>query len=276
MKPVLTLVIGLSGITYSIIIGLYSQSNAQVTSTASVYQRAFDDFFVFLKMGVSVIAWGLFMSTAGITTPLVATVFILSELVFVMKESITLFLFHWYDMPTISLNVSPESQGNQTPALIEIHAHQDRAWVNLISALLLTGIIAGWCLMPEDVIVGVVSLIALSVVHWKQQQDVSNIEVDLIARLQSLSEESRPWWVERLPQVEPRVQNDLIIPHDARNTERFRDWYHEEASGVGLASQSGIFSRQSNACQAENNSYATSRERSSRQTADYSWLTSVG
>ena len=246
MTPLLTLFIAVSGITYSIIMGIYSRSTAHATSLASAYQLAFHDFFVWLNTGLSVIAWILFLSTMGATTPLVAALFILSELVFVIKESINLSLCHWYNMPTVDLNASRDIQRNQTRLVIEIEAHKDKSWVNLMSALWLTSIIAGWCFMPENLIVGAVSLIALGIVHWKQQYDVGQIETDVARKLQDIADQSTPWWVDDMaPQMESTVQNDLIAANDAGNTDRSRDWHHEEAPVLGIASQLGLFSRKS-------------------------------
>lgn len=255
MTPLFTLVIAVSGMTYSIVMGIYSLSNPHATSLASAYQLAFNDFFVWLNTGISVAAWVLFLSSAGMTTPLVATLFILSELVFVIKEIINLSLFHWYDMPTIPLHASREIQRNQTRLAIEIEAHNHKAWVNLMSALWLTGIIAGWCLMPESLVVGAVSLIALGIVHWKKQHHVGQIEADMATKLQAIAEESTPWWVgDMAPRMESTAQSDLIAANDIpSDTDRLSDWHHEEMPSLGLASQSGIFSRKSRDSRTEKN-----------------------
>ena len=125
--PLFSLFIAVSGMIYSIAMGIYSLSNPHATSLASAYQLAFNDFFVLLNTGISVAAWVLFLSSAGMTTPLVATLFILSELVFVIKEIINLSLFHWYAIPTVSLHASRELQRNQTRMLIAIEAHNHKS-----------------------------------------------------------------------------------------------------------------------------------------------------
>ena len=273
MIPLLTLFIAVSGMTYSIVMGIYSLSNPHATSLASAYQLAFNDFFVLLYTGISIAAWVLFLSSAGTTTPLVATLFVLSEFVFVIKEIINLSLFHWYDMPTVSLNASREIQRNQTRMAIKIEAHNNKSWVNLMSALWLTVIIARWCLMPEDLVVGAVSLIALGIVHWKKQQDVGQIQADMEMKLKDMAEKSTPWWVDDVaPQMESTVQSDLIAANDiSSDTDRSRERHHEAIPALGLVSQSGIFSVKARDSRMVNDEFMVYS--SARSTVGYDWLT---
>ena len=273
MTPLFTLLIAGLGMTYSIVMGIYSLSNRRATSLSSVYQLAFNDFFVLLNTGISVIAWIFFLSTAGVTTPLVATLFILSELVFVIKEIISMSLLHWYDMPTVHLDASRDIQRNQTRVVIEIDAHNNKSWVNLTSALWLTVIITGWCLMPEDLIVGAVSLIALGIVHLKKHNDVGHIEADMETKLKDIAEKSTPWWVDDMaPRMESTVQRDLIAANDIQSdTDRSRDWHQEEMPALGSASQSGIFSRKARDRRTANDAFMV--DSSARSTIGYGWLT---
>lgn len=252
-------------------IGIHNLSDTHVTSLASAYQKAFHDCFVLLNMALSIGAWLLFLSTMGTTTPLVATLFILSEVVFVIKESINLSLFHWYDMPTVDLNANSGIQRNQTRLVLEIETHKDRSWMNLMSALWLTGIIAGWCIMPNNLIVGVVSLLALGIVHWKQYNDLDQIETDMARKLQDTADNSIPWWVDdRALRIESVVQNDVIVENGASPIDRFRDWHHEETPSLGLVSQSGMFSRTIRPDRASNNEPMA--DSSARSTVGYDWL----
>lgn len=245
MTTSFTILISVAGVAYSITMCVYGVSDYHAKSIASVYQQAFDDFFLLINAGISIVAWLMFLSTAGTTTPLVAALFVLAEAVFIMKELINIALFYWYERPEINLFASKESQRYQTQMAIEFNAHEEMIWVNLVSAVLLTGIIAGWCLMPDSLVVGMLSLIAMGIVYWEKYNAIQRIETAMETALQTTVGELIPWWmdgneqrVEPVEQIDPMQTNDGEIP--AYQNE---DRYPIHASATGSASRTGLFSR---------------------------------
>ena len=245
MTTPLILIISIGGIAYSIIIGIYSVSNHHAESIDSIYQHAFDDFFVVLNTGISVIAWLLFLSTAGTTTPLVAALFILAEAVFVIKESINIALFYWYGAPTVNPHENPATRHRQMLNAIEFKAFEEMAWVNLMAAVWLTGIIAGWCLVPESLVVGALSLIAMGIVYWVRHDASENIKVAMTTALQTTIDEWVPWWEGvHEHRMESPGHVDFMASNDAENdTERNPDWHYRHAPVSGSVNQTGLFSR---------------------------------
>ena len=152
MTTSITIFISIAGIAYSITMCVYGVSDYHAKSIASVYQQAFDDFFLLINTGVSIVAWLLFLSTAGTTTPLVAAFFVLAEAVFIMKELINIALFYWYERPAINLFASQESQRYQAQIAIEFNAHEEMIWVNLVSSVLLTAIGSRYCTMVSAIL----------------------------------------------------------------------------------------------------------------------------
>jgi hypothetical protein len=245
MTTSITIIISIAGIAYSITMCVYGVSDYHAKSIASVYQQAFDDFFLLINTAISIIAWLMFMSTAGTTTPLVATLFVLAEAVFVMKELINMALFYWYEKPAVNLFTNQEHQRYQAQISIEFNAHEEMIWVNLVSAVLLTGIIAGWCLMPDSLLLGVLSLIAMGIVYWEKYNAIQRIVAALETTLQTTVGELVPWWMEPVEQIDPMPSNDAELP--AYQNE---DRYPMHASVTGSASLTGLFSR----CGAQNQS----------------------
>ena len=246
MPPELTLFISVAGIVYSVTVAVYSVSGAEIKSMDSVYRQAFDDLFVLLNAGISIIAWLLFLSTAGATTPWVATLFILAEAVFVIKELINLALFCWYEMPSINRDANPDMQRHQARLAIEIEAHEKKTWVNLVSAIVLTGIISGWCMVPDSFVVGALSLIAMGVVYWERNDVIEQVEADMTKALQTIVDELAPWWIDgNESRMESTTQVDVLALNEGLPyIDRYEDWHHRDAPVSG-GGQTGFFSRKS-------------------------------
>ncbi len=259
MTPELTLFISVAGIVYSVTAAVYSVSGAEIKSMDSVYRQAFDDFFVLLNAGISIVAWLLFLSTAGTTTPLVAGLFILAEAVFILKELINLALFFWYETPSINRDTRPDIQRHQARLAIEVEAHEKRAWVGLVSAIGLTGIIAGWCMVPESLIVGGLSLIAMGLIYWERHDAIERIEAEMAAALHAVVDEITPWWMNG---NESTVQVDLMASNEGLgDMDRCEDWHHRDTPVSGRASQEGLFSRKSDYRRAENDPCTSGNQR---------------
>ena len=243
----LTILIAATGIAYSVTTGVYNVSDSPSESIASVYQNAFDDFFILLNVGISIIAWILFLSTAGTVTPLVASLFILAETIFIIKELISIAMFCWYGAPTINPHASPEIRSHQTQLVIEIEAHKNKAWVNLIAALWLTGIVAAWCLMPEIIVVGALSLVGIGLVHWQRSNAVDEIETTLKMASKRPMDEVIPWWDDgHDSQMGLPVQINLMASNDAQsNIDLSNNWHQRNEPDAGFASQTGLFNRKS-------------------------------
>jgi hypothetical protein len=247
MTTTITMFISIAGIAYSITICVYGVSDYQVKSIASVYQQAFDDFFVIMNAGISIVAWLMFMGTAGTTTPLVAALFVLAEAVFVIKELINIALFYWYKQPTINLFRSQENQRYAAQIAIEFNAHEEMIWVNLVSAVLLTGITAGWCLMPDNLLVGALSLIAMGIVYWEKYNAIEQIKTTRETALQTTVGKVVPWWVESVEQIDP------MPSHDAQPPAYHNEDHHMHESLTRSESRTGFFSR----CGVQNRSRQT-------------------
>lgn len=263
MTTSLTLVISIGGIFYSIIVGIYSVSNQHAESIDSIYQHAFDDLFVVLNTGISVIAWLLFLSTAGTTTPLVATLFILAEAVFVIKESINIALFYWYGSPMVNPHVNPTTRHHQMLNAIEFKAIEEMAWVNLVAAVGLTSLIAGWCLAPESLVVGALSLIAMGTVYWVRNDAIQQIKVTMKTTLQKTVDEEIPWWIGvHEPRMKSSVQVDLKASNvGLRGMDPCEDWHHRDAPVSRVASQAGLFNRKLDYNRAGNDSCVSDNQR---------------
>ena len=260
MPPELTLFISVAGIVYSVTVAFYSMSDVEIKSMDSVYRQAFDDFFVLLNAGISIVAWLLFLSTAGTTTPLVAGLFILAEAVFILKELINLALFCWYETASFNRDTRPDIQRHKACLAIEVEAHVKTAWVGLVSAIGLTVIIAGWCMAPESLVVGGLSLIAMGHIYWERHDVIERIDAEMALALQAVVDDLTPWWMNR---NESTVQVDLMASNEGlRNMDRCEDWHHRDAPVSGRASQEGLFSRKSDDRRAENEPYTSDNKRS--------------
>lgn len=245
--PSFTFLISISGIVYSVTVAIYSISDTQIKSIDAVYQHAFDDFFVILNAWISIIAWLLFLSSAGTTTPLVAVLFILAEAVFVLKEGINLALFCCYEARSINRDASADIQRHQARLAIEVEAQEKKAWVNLVSALWLTVIVAGWCMVPESLVVGALSLIAMGLVYWERHDAIERIETEKATILQPIVDELTSWWMDGNElSMKSRVCIGLVASNDgSRDRDRWADWHHRDAPVTGCSSQAGLFSRKS-------------------------------
>lgn len=99
----LSSIIAVAGIGYSLAIGVYSLSGCYSEEDASLSRQLFDVIFVVINTIITIIAWLLFISTSGTTTPLVAALFILADAVFVVKELVTLAGIYFGEKPKASL-----------------------------------------------------------------------------------------------------------------------------------------------------------------------------
>ncbi len=244
MTTSFTIFISIAGIAYSITICIYGLSDHHVKSIPSVYQQAFDDFFTILNTSVSIVAWLIFMSTAGTTTPLVAALFVLAEAVFVIKELINLALFYWYEIPEVNPYANAEIQRHQVLLNIALDAYQNTTKVNLISALFLTAIVAGWCLMPESLLVGAVLSVAMGIVYWEKYNAIQNINVAMEAALQTTIGEQIPWWMDgKENQAEPTEQSNWMLSNNEKiPVSQKEEHYQMHASFIGSAGRTGFFS----------------------------------
>ena len=242
----LTLLIAATGIAYSITTGVYNVSGTPSESIASVYQKAFDDFFILLNIGISCVAWILFLSTAGTVTPLVASLLIMAEAIFVIKELINIAIFCWYGAPKINPHARPVIH-HQTPLVIAFDGHRNKTWVNLISALWLTALVAAWCLMPEIIAVGALSLVGMALVHWQRSNAMDDIETTLKITLQRPMDERGAWWDDgHDSQMGLPVQINLMASNDAQsNIDLNNNWHQINEPDARFASQAGIFSKKS-------------------------------
>lgn len=242
--PSFTFIISIAGIAYSVTVAICNFSDPKIKSTNDVYQYAFDDLFVLLNAALSIIAWLLFLSTAGTTTPLVAALFIAAEAVFIFKEIITFALFNHYQVPLINRDVRFDISSPNARFLIEVDAHQKRAWVNLLSSILLTLITAGWCTVPESIIVGAFSLFAMGLVYWKKQDVTTQIERQMEHAVQVINK-ATPWWASA-PDIrnETTVQPDVMASNDALDNRGDReDWPYRNAPVSGKIRQMRLFDR---------------------------------
>ena len=243
----LTMTISVGGIIYSTIVCVYSLSTGPVNSIETVYKNAFDDAFVILNAVLSISGWLLFLATAGSTTPLVAGLFVMAEAVFVMKELINIALFYGYDAAAINPQDSAESISQQVLAIKALDAHKNTMWVKLVAAVCLTLIIAGWCLVPEGLVVGALSLLAIALVYLIEQIALERIKDAMVVPLKPMidagTDIDAPWWEDPC-ELKTTPRRDLEASNDEScDIDQGHDWYHESNHSTGLTSQVGLFSR---------------------------------
>ena len=259
----LTISISVGGIIYSTMVCVYSLSTGPVNSIEAVYKNAFDDAFVILNAVLSISGWLLFLATAGSTTPLVAGLFVMAEAVFVMKELINMALFYGYDAAAINPQDSAEMISQQLRAIKALEVHKNTMWVKLVAAICLTLIIAAWCLVPEGLVVGALSLLAIGLVYLIEHIALERIKDAMVVPLKPMidagTDIDTPWWedsfeLKTTPRRELKASND-----DSYDMDQGKEWYHESTPAVGLASKTGLFNRKSTqpklmqeACASEN------------------------
>lgn len=177
-----TFFVSIAGIIYSITLAIYTVSYTQIQSMDSIFQHDFDVFCVWLNTGLTIIGWLLFLMASGATTPVVAALFILAEAVYIIQALNNLILIFGYNLQNMSHILN--NQHNEPRYFIALEAYEKKTWVHLLSAVLMTVIITGWCIAPESLVVGGLSFLAMGILYWKKHLEIVRIDAEMLTAVE--------------------------------------------------------------------------------------------
>lgn len=156
------------GFGYTSAVAAYKlRQNYYCELNKSSFAKARDTFFLIANILLNLTAYGLWIAASGVMTPLIAGLFIASSVSDVAKE---MFLGIENNLRYVEEKEILQSTGINYVQRIRIarvdyeyRKHRNAALINLNGALILSGLIATWCLVPGSAFmtIGIIAAILL-------------------------------------------------------------------------------------------------------------------
>ncbi len=185
------------GLMYSVAAAIYTAYTVYESPerSSSMYQDFVDNLFIFAKKMLTISAYSV-MLIAAVTTPAVLILFVVADAILVMKEIATLAYIYLYENPGINPKSSMAEQHTQARELTDYEKRKYAAWVNIVSAILMTGIVAAWCFAPGGIFLIVGALLAIGGVYFTTnyliKQNEKKMDEVLKLRFAAIEQGNRP------------------------------------------------------------------------------------
>ena len=136
------------------------------------------------------------MLIAAVTTPAVSILFVVADALMVMKEIATLAYMYLYENPRINPESSLAEQHIQARELTDFEKRKYAAWVNFVSAIVMTGLIAAWCFAPGGIFLVAGAILAMGGVYFATnyliKQNEKKMDEVLKERFVEIEQGNRP------------------------------------------------------------------------------------
>ncbi|WP_131796085.1 hypothetical protein [Legionella lansingensis] len=154
------------GLAYTVISSAVIFYQNQVDAKRTLLNRIHDNFILLVKSSLNITGYIFWMIAATPMTPLVAGLFVAASAVDVIKEITDLTQSYSKHKNRPSIHESSQLLIHQTYARNEygFRKHRNALIINLITSILLLGIMAAWCFLPPALILTVGSVVAIGVV----------------------------------------------------------------------------------------------------------------
>jgi hypothetical protein len=168
-------VVSIGGLGYTLALGMYRLYHyiPEVEHTSNwlyCYDLLKNNAFELINTVLVAVAWGL-MLTSLASNPIISVLFVLGEFAFVVKEAVHLINSYFL---TDDNEQNPYQKARKNSDLAQ---RRYQLAINLTAAILLTIIIAAWCLVPGGLIVPGICLLAMAVVFASKQYAISRNQV---------------------------------------------------------------------------------------------------
>ena len=233
-------VICAAGLGYSVAIALYTlyEYTPAVGREYSWYRLFKDNFFALSNSALVVSGWAILL-TAAASDPVITVLFIAAELVFVVEEIWNLVKLAYRNHPTIESPSLPEKQ-QQARESADFEKRKHDVYVKLAAAILMTVIIAAWCLIPGGFLVPVICMASIGIVkattQWAIWKNEARIQDQLLTQFNAIEFE---FGIENNPPQEPASHlNEMAPTPISQNRPRSNS---EPIYITAIASRLGLF-----------------------------------
>ncbi len=186
-------VIATAGLGYSFAIALYTlfeYTAPEGSPSYTWYQLFKDNFFALLNSAFVVSAWAILL-TAAASDPVTTLLFIGAELVFVAEEVWHLIKMAYHKNLMIDQPKLSEKQ-QQARESADFDKRKHDVYIKLAAGVLMTVIIATWCLVPGGFIVPVICMASIGIIKattlWAIWQNEARIQAKLLTQFKALED----------------------------------------------------------------------------------------
>ncbi|MBA2649809.1 MAG: hypothetical protein H0U75_09505 [Legionella sp.] len=200
------------GLVYTATVALFKlRQNYYCELNKTNFAKIRDLFFLVSNITFNMTAYGLWISSAAIMSPLIAGLFIAASVIDVCKE---LFLgienhIRYNEEKKILASTGKNYAQNIKIARVDYESrkHRRAALINFTGALVLAGLIAAWCFIPGIIVsLGIVGaiLIVQAAQHYANKSNSADNKNKLIAKMQIIHND---YELQELKKIRPPQSN---------------------------------------------------------------------
>ncbi|WP_019215761.1 hypothetical protein [Legionella tunisiensis] len=154
------------GVVYTGAAALYAMYQNHFDKKRSLFNRIRDNAFLFTNTAINIAAYAIWIASATVMSPVVASLFVAASAVDMFKEMFAAAQNY------LEYKNSPPIVGNDLQAEQELLRressyikHRNAAIVNLVAAVILVGIMAAWCFVPGGIFVTLAAVAAIVTIY---------------------------------------------------------------------------------------------------------------
>ncbi|HHF7346442.1 TPA: hypothetical protein ACPSKB_003237 [Legionella feeleii] len=174
------------GAVYTGFAAVYAMYQNHFDKKRSLFNRIRDNAFLFTNTAINIAAYAIWIASATVMSPIVASLFVAASAVDVFKEMFAAAQNY------LEYRNSPPIVGNDLQAEQELLRresnyikHRNAAIVNLVAAVVLVGIMAAWCFVPGGIFVTLAAVAAIVTVYAVKTAILKYNESTMRDRLQT-------------------------------------------------------------------------------------------
>lgn len=187
------------GTIYTAAIAIYSLYTSLSDRKISFFQRFQDNFFLLAHLALKFAAYGLLLAAVTTAAPIPAILFVVSAVVSVLKEVVSLVQMMIQDMkkPAIPDHADLGTLQEQARHEFDYKKKRNSVLINMAVAAVYVGLVAAMCFVPGGPFVAIGVLAAMGVVHLAKMWAHKLNETAMRSRMRSEFEEIELAYTER-------------------------------------------------------------------------------
>lgn len=232
------------GLAFGVVTGVFGIYQNHFDAKRSRFNRYRDNLFLFSNTALNIAGYIVWLAAAGVMSFPVAMLFIAASINDFLKELFITFQ-NYIEYAAIKQNTKSDNVlgvRHQIESEIGYKTHMRAAVVSLISAALLVGIMAVWCLLPPATIVTMVSIASIAAVSLVRFIALKYNKSKMTARLeQELAKLDTEMLISDELGEKLEVEKELEPEHD----DSYNQGLHETQGLHSRGNASAFFSRSS-------------------------------
>jgi hypothetical protein len=175
------------GILITLVTAAYNLSPFKIEKKAAFLKKARDSFFVLSKTALKLTAFGIALSAAAMSSPVISILTAVAEGIVVVHEAFKLLQTKFEGKKRAQNGGVKSLELRQKDVRFE-NEHQKKVrslWIDVVAAVLNVAIVAAWVFIPGGIFVGIGALVAIGLTYFFQWKAQKNNDKTMKERLET-------------------------------------------------------------------------------------------